>query len=74
MPEVKKVIYCSLTFTASKSLTLTTIQTCLVQANCFYFPLVSYIRVDSNLTLTKLKNKIKTSQNLTRAYMGSDRT
>lgn len=56
-PEVKKVIYCSLTFTAWKSFTLTTIQTCLVQANCFYFPLVSYISFNSNLTLIKLKKK-----------------
>lgn len=54
-PEVKKVIYCSLTFTAWKSLTLTTIQTCLVRANCFYFPLVSYISFHTNLTLIKLK-------------------
>lgn len=57
MPAVKKVIYRSLTFPAWKSLTLTTIQTCLVQANCFYFPRVSYISLQTNLTLIQLKRK-----------------
>lgn len=57
MPEVKKVIYCSLTFTAWKSFTWTVIQTCLVQANCFCFPLVSYISFDLNLTRKIKKNE-----------------
>lgn len=57
VPEEEKVIYCSLTFTAWKSFTLTAIQTCLVQANCFHFLLVSYISCDSNLTLRKIKKK-----------------
>lgn len=42
-------------FTARKSFALTTIQTCLVRANCFHFPLASYISYNSNLTLLKIK-------------------
>lgn len=66
MPEVKKVIYCSLTFTAWKSFTLTTIQTCLVQTNCFYFPLVSNISFNSHLTLKISKHRMK----FTEAWQG----